>query len=87
MLPVNHWIEFQGSQMEMLEKELKELRGFAAPWGEQQVSTGQTSQTSQELDHQPKSTHGEAHNSVHICGRGWPCWTSVGGAALGLEGV
>ena len=29
--------------MEELEKGLKELRGFAAPWGEQ-VSTGQTPQ-------------------------------------------
>jgi hypothetical protein len=24
---------------------------------------------------------------VCICGRGWPCWTSVGGEALGPEGV
>jgi hypothetical protein len=28
-----------------------------------------------------------AHDAGHICGREWPCWTSVGGEALGPEGV
>jgi hypothetical protein len=26
-------------------------------------------------------------NASHICGRGWPCWISVGGDALGPVGV
>ena len=35
----------------------------------------------------PKNTPGGTHDSGHICGRGWPCWTSMGGTALGPEGV
>ena len=35
MLTANHWTE-HGVQMEELEKGLKELRGFSAPWMEQQ---------------------------------------------------
>jgi hypothetical protein len=38
--------------MEKLEKELKKLRGFAAPW--------------RGLDHQPKNTHGATHGAGHI---------------------
>jgi hypothetical protein len=51
------------------------------------VSTGQISQSSWGLDQQPKNTHGVTCGAGHICDRGWPCWTSVGGAALGPEGV
>ena len=29
------------------------------------------------------STHGGTHGSSHICSRGWPSWSSVGGKALG----
>jgi hypothetical protein len=39
-------------------------------------------QNCQELIHQPKSTHGGIPGSSHICNRGWPCWTSVGGEVL-----
>jgi hypothetical protein len=42
-------------------------------------------QSSQELNNQPKSTHGGTHGSSCICIRGWPCWTSMGGEALGPE--
>ena len=76
-----------GSQMEELEKGLKELRWFAALFGGATVSTGQTPWSSRGLDHQTKSTHGVAHDSGHICGREWPGWTSVGGMALGPERV
>ena len=31
--------------------------------------------------------YGGTHSIDRICGRGWPCWTSVGGEALGTEGV
>jgi hypothetical protein len=51
------------------------------------VSTGQTPQSSWGLNYQPKRTHGVTHNAGHICGRGWPCWTLVGGEVLELEGV
>jgi hypothetical protein len=29
------------------------------------------------------STHGGTHGSSHICSRGWPSWSSVGGKDLG----
>jgi hypothetical protein len=50
------------------------------------TSTNQTSpspQSSQELNHQPKSTYGGTHGSSCICSRGWPCQASMGGEALG----
>ena len=74
--------------MEELEKGLKELMRFAAPWGKQQFQhVSSPRQSSQELDYQPKNTHGGTHGAGHICDRGRPCWTSVGGEALGIEGV
>lgn len=51
------------------------------------VSTGQTPQSSQGLNHQLKNTHGATHGTGHLCGRRWPCWTSVGGETLEPEGV
>jgi hypothetical protein len=44
-------------------------------------------QSSLRLDHQSKNTHRATHGSGRISGRGWPCLASVGGAALGPEGV
>jgi hypothetical protein len=61
-----------GDPVEELEKELKELRGFATPWGRAIVLTIQTTRSSRGLDHQPQSTHGATHGRT--CGRGWPCW-------------
>jgi hypothetical protein len=53
------------------------------------VLSGQTPPTpppsSLGLDNQPKTTHGATHGAGHICGRRWPCWTSVGGEALRPE--
>ena len=46
-------------------------------------STNQSTQSSQGLNHQPKSTHGGTHGSSYICSRGLPCLTSVGGEAPG----
>jgi hypothetical protein len=63
--------------MKELEKGLKELKEL------QTISTNQTSQSSQGLNYQPKSIHGGTHGSSHICSRGWPCRTSMGGEALG----
>jgi hypothetical protein len=71
--------------MEELEKELKELKELAAPMGGTTIRTNQYPQGSWGLNHQPKSTHGGTHGSSHICSRGWPCWTSMGGEALGPE--
>ena len=73
--------------MEELERGLKELRGFAAPWRKQQCQLARSLELPGTGPHtQPKSTHGGTHGSGHMCGRRWSCWTSVRGAALGLEG-
>ena len=77
----------QGCLLKELEKGLKELRGFAAPWKEQQRQQARTPGSSQGLDHQPNNTHGTTHGPDHICGWRWPCWTSVGGETLGLENI
>jgi hypothetical protein len=58
-----------------------------SPIGAAIVSTGQTSRSSQGLDHQPKNTHGGTQSFGSICSRGWSCWTSVGGVALRPEWV
>jgi hypothetical protein len=52
--------------------------------GRRTTSTNQTSQSSQELNHHPKSTHGGTHGSSCICSRGWHYLASMGGEALGL---
>jgi hypothetical protein len=39
-------------------------------------------QSTQGLNHQPKSTHEGIHGSSCICSRGLPCLTSMGGEAL-----
>jgi hypothetical protein len=59
--------------------------GVCIPLKGTSVSTGQTPRCSWGLDHQLKSTHGTTHGSGCICGRRCPCWTSVGGEALGPE--
>ena len=55
------------SPMEELEKGLKELRGFAAPWGSKSVNWPDTP---------PRSPMEGTHGSSLICGRGWPCQTA-----------
>ena len=50
---------------------------------EQQYELTSTAQTSQGLNHQPKSTHGGSHGSSYICSRGQRRWSSMGGEALG----
>jgi hypothetical protein len=71
--------------MEELEKGLKELRGFCSPMEGTTVSTGQIPLSFQELDHQPKKSHGVTHGSGCIYVKGWTCWTSVGGETSGLR--
>jgi hypothetical protein len=46
------------------------------------IPSNQIPQSSQELKHHPKSTHGRVHGFSHICRRGWPCCTSIRGDAL-----
>ena len=86
MFTARHWTECRildgcvGEGPEVVEGGLQPHGGSnSVNWPDPQSSRG--------LDYKPKDTHGGAHGSSHICGIGWPCWTSVGGAALGPEGV
>jgi hypothetical protein len=47
------------------------------------LSTNRTFQSSQGLNHQPKSTHGGTVGPSRICSRRWPCLASMGEEALG----
>ena len=87
MLAANHWTEL-GVPDGGVGEGTEGAEGVCSPMEGATVSTGQTPQSSQGLDYQPKSTHGGTHGAGRlICGRGWLCWTSVGGAPLGPEGV
>jgi hypothetical protein len=61
-----------GSQMEELEKRLKELRGFDTPWREQQCQQARPPWSSWWLDYQPKNTHWGTHDAGCICGMDGP---------------
>ena len=70
-----------------MEKGLKELRGFAAPMERATVSTDQNPWSSQDWTTNQR-VHMEGPMALATkCGRGWLCWISVGGEALGPEGV
>jgi hypothetical protein len=76
-----------GSPMEKLEKGLKELReGGCSPVEGASVKRS-APRSCRGLDHQLKITHGRTYGSIHICGRGWSSWTSLGKEPLGPEGV
>jgi hypothetical protein len=60
----------QGPQMKELEKVTMELKGVCSPIGWTTKWTNQYPQSSQGLNHQPKSTHGGTHGSSCICSRG-----------------
>jgi hypothetical protein len=83
MLAANFGLSM-GSPMEELEKVLKELKGFAIHRKNDNINKPEPPGL-QELNHQSKCTHGGSHSSSHICCRGWHCWTSMRGEALGLS--
>ena len=70
-----------GSPIEELEKGLKELNGFATI-GRTTKSINQILQSSQELNHQSKSTDGATEGSSYICSRQWPYQILMGREAL-----
>jgi len=47
------------------------------------ISTNQTTQSHQRLNHKPKSIHGGSHDSRYMCSRGWPCLASTEEEAFG----
>jgi hypothetical protein len=68
--------------MEEMEKRLKELRGFAAPWKEQRCQHATIQDSWDWITNQ--RIHMEGHMALATR---WLCWTLVGGEALSTEGV
>jgi hypothetical protein len=77
-----HWTEHGDPNREVRARTVG-AEGVCNPIGRATISTSQTSQSSQELNHHPKSTHGGMHGSSWICSRGLPYWASLGGESHG----
>jgi len=78
------WLQLTGDPNGGLGKKTEEAEEVCNTVGRTTISTNQTHQSSQGLNHQPVSTHEGTHDSSHICGRGWHCPASIGGKALVL---
>jgi hypothetical protein len=78
MLKANHWIE-HGDPNEAVRERNEGGKGICNPIGKTKILTNQTSQSSQELNHPPKHTHGFSC----ISSRGQPYLASMGEEALG----
>ena len=74
-----HWVSDGGAR-----ERTQGAEEVCSPIGGAPIWTNQHPQSSQGLNHQPKSTHGGNHGSSCICSKGWPCGTSMRGEALGL---
>jgi len=82
MLAANHHNEHgdpNGGVMERTEG----TEGFCKPIGRTIISTKQNPLSSQELNHQSRSTHGGTQASSCLCCRGWFYLASVGEEVLG----
>jgi len=80
MLTANHWTENRVLN-EGVRGRTEGAEGVCNPIGKTTISTNQSSQG---LNHQPKSTHGGTHGSSCIHSRGWHCLASIRGEAPGL---
>jgi hypothetical protein len=85
MLSAYHWTEHNKLPNRRARERTEGAEGSCSPIGGTTIWTNQYSQSSQGLNHQPKSTPGGTHGSSCICIRGWPCWTSMGREALSPE--
>ena len=81
MLTAIHWTKHRVPNEEVRER-TQGVEGVCSSIGGTIIWTNQYPQSSQGLNHQPKSTHGGTHGSRCICSRGWPSWSSMGGEAL-----
>jgi hypothetical protein len=81
-LAAYHWTEHRVPNEGAREWTLG-AEGFCRPIGRTTIWTNLYCPSFQGLNHQPKSTHGRTHGFNHICSRGWPDWSSLGGEALG----
>jgi hypothetical protein len=82
MIAANHWTEHELPNGGLGER-TKWAEGVCSPIEGTTISIDQTLQSFQGLNHQLRSTHGGNHGSRRIRSRGYPCWTSMGGEALG----
>jgi hypothetical protein len=86
MPAANHWTEY-GVPNGGVRERAEGAEGVCIPIGGTTNATNQITphhpQSSQGLNHQPKSTHGGTHGSGCICNRGWLYLASMGGEALG----
>jgi hypothetical protein len=82
MFTANHWTE-HGDLNGGVRERTEGAEGVCSLTGGTTILTNQTTQSSQGLNHQPKSTHKGPHGSSCMCSKGWLCWVSVGGEALG----
>lgn len=82
MFTANHWTENRVHNRGVRER-TERAEEVCNPIGRKTVSTSQMPQSSQGLNHHPKNTKGWTYGSSHICNRGWPCWISIWGEALG----
>ena len=82
MLTAYHWTEHEVSNGRARESNTG-VEGVCSLWGRIIISTNQTPQSSQRLNHQLRSTHGRTYYPSHICTRAWPCWASMGDYAHG----
>jgi hypothetical protein len=68
-----------------IKERTKGAEGVCNPIGRTTIPTNKTpnSQSSQGLNHQPRSTHAGTHGSSCIYSKGWPCQASMAGEVLG----
>jgi hypothetical protein len=81
MLVAIHWTQHRVPN-EGASERTQGAEGVCSPIGGTTIWTSQYPQSSQGLNHQPKSTHGRTHGSSCICSRGWPYLPSMGGESF-----
>jgi hypothetical protein len=82
MIAANHWTE-QWDPSGGVRGRAEGAEGFCNSIGRTTISTNQNPQSSQGLNHQPKSAHGGTHGSSCICSRERSYLASMEGEVLG----
>ena len=80
VLVAKHWTEHWDPNGGVRARTEGGAEGVCNPIGRTTVSTNQSSQG---LNHQPKSILGGTHGSSSLCSRGWPCRASLREKARG----
>jgi hypothetical protein len=82
VLTGNHWTE-PGDHNGRVRKRIEGAEEDCNPIGRTTISTNLNIQSSQGLNHQPKSSHGGTQDSSYICTRELPYLASMGVEAFG----